>query len=361
MRRALAGVLGVVVVASIAGLSVVLAQGLTPILTLKPLCGSPGTTIAVAGDRFASGRLGYYVVVTFDPGGSPEGKVTVPAASIDLSGHFDATIAVPSRPDRSAPYTVVADQITQNGSIETSARALFLVPCATLTLKPNCGSVGDPLQVHGAGFRADLPVAVVFTPPPPTKADAIAVGKADSTFDVTMSVPPRAPGTYTVEAIQQIAVGAIIAPSSAPSTSPTPTPPILIKSVRAVPLQASNFQLVATATFQIPCSKGSITLRPAVGPPGTVTTAIGTGFPAGAVVKLSWSQGIRITAPSITIDASQGFQVTLLIFPHDELGVRHLSAGPDLSVPFGPLFTVATADFLVVPGSAQPRDFSWRR
>jgi len=53
--------------------------------------------------------------------------------------------------------------------------------------------------------------------------------------------------------------------------------------------------------------------------------------------------------------------VVLLIYPHDELGMRRLSAGPDLKVTNAPLFNIATADFLVVPGSEQPRDFSWRR
>ncbi len=102
-------------------------------------------------------------------------------------------------------------------------------------------------------------------------------------------------------------------------------------------------------------------LRPKVGPPGTIITVTGTGFPAGAVVKLTWSQGIQIISVSITVGASQGFQVRLLIYPHDRLGQRRLNAGPDLSAVNAPIFNIATADFLVVPGSEQPRDFTWRR
>jgi hypothetical protein len=164
----------------------------------------------------------------------------------------------------------------------------------------------------------------MFTPPAGSKPIATAIPRGDSTFDVTAAVPNASPGNYVLIAVQ----------------------------VRT--------QQVPRALFQVPCVKAAIKLVPAVGPPGTVTTVTGTGFPVGAVVKLSWSQGIPIFAASITIGASQGFQVTLLIFPHDELGLRHLNAGPDLSVASAPVFNIATADFLVVPGTAQPRDFSWR-
>lgn len=76
------------------------------------------------------------------------------------------------------------------------------------------------------------------------------------------------------------------------------------------------------------------------------------------VVRVAF-QGLALA--SITVGQSQGFQVTLLIFPHDELAMRTMSAVPDLSVPSAPLFNIATADFLVVPGTAQPKKFAWRR
>ena len=120
-------------------------------------------------------------------------------------------------------------------------------------------------------------------------------------------------------------------------------------------------QVAVRAVFTIPCVKAAIKLLPEVGPPGTVVTVTGTGFPVGAVVKLSWNQGVPLALASIAIGASQAFQVTVLVFPHDELGKRTMSAGPDLSVASAPLFNIATADFLVVQGTAQPRNFSWRR
>lgn len=289
-----------------------------PALTLQPTCGVVGSTVQTTG----SGWLpGIDVTIAFDPKGSPPYTVTVPGKSIGPNGTFTMTLTVPSRPDRGGPYQVTA---SQNAANILTATALFSIPCPALTLNPTCGSVGEPIAVHGVGFSQDVEVQISFTPPAGGKPLATPIPKPDSTFDVTLTVPPDPPGSYVVTAVQL------------------------------------RTQLTARAPFQIPCVKAAIKLLPTVGPPGTVTTVTGTGFPVGAVVKLSWSQGIPLSLASITIGATQGFQLTLLIFPHDQLGLRHLSAAPDLSVTSAPLFNIATADFLVVPGTAQPRDFSWR-
>jgi hypothetical protein len=281
--------------------------------------------------------VGFNVDIAFDPQGTPPSIVSAKPAA---NGSFTTTMTVPNRPLRSSPYQVVASQTTPVtptpspppifkvfGVVEatlTAAPAFFFIPCPSITADPTCGAVGDSIHVHGQGFRADLQVSVALTPPTPSTPDATAVPGGDSTFDVVIRVSDRPPGTYSVIA------------------------------------QQLRTQSAARAAFQIPCTKAALKLVPTVGPPGTVVTVVGTGFPVGSIVKLTWSQGIPIRIASITIGASQGFQIRLLIFPHDELGKRKLSAGPDLSVAGAPLFNIATADFLVVPGSSQPRDFSWR-
>ena len=304
------------------GASAAVAQ--PPAITLQPTCGPVAATVTVNGVRFLPGPSSSPITVTFDPGGSPVSQVVVPGQSISQNGSFTTTIAVPARPQRSAPYPITATQ-TVVGAQQISASAPFSVPCPTVTPNPNCGSVGDRILVHGAGFRADIRVEVSFEPPAPAKPDATVVPRPDSTFDVAITVPNRPPGVYAFLAVQ------------------TGQPP-----------------LAARGLFQIPCVKAAIKLLPTVGPWGTVTTVIGTGFPVGAVVKLSWDRGIPISAPPILIDATGGFQLNLFIFPHDTLGSRRLSAGPDLHVANAPIFNIATADFLVVPGTVQPRDFSWR-
>ncbi len=269
----------------------------------------------MTGSSFA---VGADITITFD--GTVVG--TVKGADIHSpGGTFTSTFIVPNKALRGTAYTVTA---TQSQFAAGTASAFFSLPCPSLTLNPTCGSVGVPIGVHGAGFRQDIVVSVAFTPPAGNAPVATVTPGQDSTFDTSFVVPADPPGTYDVTAVQL------------------------------------RTQVAARATFTIPCVKAAIKLVPTVGPPGTVITVTGTGFPIGGVVKLSWSQGIPLALPSITIGATQGFQVTVLIFPHDELGQRTMNAGPDLSSPSGPLFNIATADFLVVPGSAQPRDFSWR-
>jgi hypothetical protein len=50
----------------------------------------------------------------------------------------------------------------------------------------------------------------------------------------------------------------------------------------------------------------------------------------------------------------------VLVFPHDELGARVLTA-VSLTRPDSALLGFASASFLVVPGEVQPSDFAWRR
>jgi hypothetical protein len=301
---------------------VALAAAVPRAISLSPSCGPVGSTVQVSGSGWTAG---FDVTITFDPQGTPPYSVVVPGKSIGANGTFTASLTVPSRPDRGLPYQVTAQQTPPAGLVLPPATASFSIPCPSLTLNPSCGGVGDRILVHGAGFHTDLRVLVSLEPPAPAKPDATAVPRVDGTFDVVIPVSSRPPGSYFVVAVQP------------------------------------NTPYAARAQFPIPCPRASIVLRPKVGPPGTVVTVTGIGFPVGALVRLSWSQGIPISGPSITIGAGGGFQMTLLIFPHDELGKRRLSAGPDLSAAGAPLFNIATADFLAVPGMAQPRDFSWRR
>ena len=288
-----------------------------PAITLSPTCGAPGASVQINGT--GDWDLGANIAITFD--GAQVATVNVSSLAADNS--WSTTFTVPARPAKGTPYTVTATQ--QNGEFTATANAFFMLPCPAITLNPTCGKTGDTVAVHGVGFRTDIIVSLTFTPPAGTAPVATVVPGADSTFNVTFAVPTDPPGNYVVDAVQ----------------------------LRA--------QMAARALFTIPCVKAAIKLTPTVGPPGTVVTVTGTGFPIGAVVKLTWNQGVPLALASITIPASQGFKVTLLIFPHDQLGKRRMSAAPDLSVSGAPLFNIATADFLVVEGSAQPRSFSWRR
>ena len=327
MRRALAG-LGVLALVSTLAVRSSTALAAAS-FSLQPTCGSVGASVAATGSGWTPG---YDVTITFDPNGLPPYSVIVRGSSLGPNGDFGTTLTVPSRPNRGTPYAVQAVQRPPAGTGQPiTVTASFYVPCPGIVLEPPCGPAGLPIVIRGAGWRPGITVGLALVPPATGKPDATALPAQDSTFAINFTVPQRPPGTYEVVATQ--------------------TPPA---GIAALP------PIVVRTQFQIPCVKAAIKLAPDVGPPGTVTTVTGTGFPLGAVVKLTWSQGIPLSIPSITIPATQGFQTTILIFPHDQLGQRTLSAAPDLSVTGAPLFNIATAVFLVGPGSEQPRDFSWR-
>jgi hypothetical protein len=95
--------------------------------------------------------------------------------------------------------------------------------------------------------------------------------------------------------------------------------------------------------------KPAILLDPPIGPPGFVTTAVGTNFPPGATVTLAWSVGLTASMPAVVADASGSFSVPMLILPRDTLGPRILG-GTFSATGEG---SAQSTPFLVVPGTGQ--------
>ncbi|HYM49207.1 MAG TPA: hypothetical protein VET65_01425 [Candidatus Limnocylindrales bacterium] len=137
----------------------------------------------------------------------------------------------------------------------------------------------------------------------------------------------------------------------------------------------------ATATFTLPCFQPSLALNPAIGPPGYVPIAYGSGYPANSpIVLLAWDPGLTASvicldangnpkldangAPqaSLQTDGKGAFACEVLVLYHDQLGPRLLRAivpnpkGPDAGAAIE-----ADAPFLVTPGRQQPPDFVYRR
>jgi uncharacterized repeat protein (TIGR01451 family) len=131
----------------------------------------------------------------------------------------------------------------------------------------------------------------------------------------------------------------------------------------------ANVASVATATFESDRANNTasaqasadfapaLALVPALGPPGFVTSATGTGFPANAVIALKWQPGLGRT--SLRTTARGDFRVPMLVFDKDRLGPRRLIASS--ATTSGGAFDPVAAGFLVVPASIQPPDFARRR
>jgi len=131
-------------------------------------------------------------------------------------------------------------------------------------------------------------------------------------------------------------------------------------------VRADDFrQREADATYKIPCFQPSVALNPPIGPPGFVTSVVGTGFPANAsIVLLNWGRpALRSPLPAnIKTDANGAFQFPVLVLYHDLLGPRMLQA--IVANPFGDRAgsaIEADAPFLVTPGRSQPNDLVLRR
>jgi len=75
-------------------------------------------------------------------------------------------------------------------------------------------------------------------------------------------------------------------------------------------------------------SLATLVLDSAIARPGLVVNVTGSGFPAGAQVRLHWSRGISEDLPVITADATGAFSQAVLVFHNDLLGERDLVAEP---------------------------------
>lgn len=152
--------------------------------------------------------------------------------------------------------------------------------------------------------------------------------------------------------------------------SGTITPPVRVEGpylVRADDLRERE----ASATFTVPCFQPSVALDPPIGPPGFVSLAVGSGFPANSPLTIGWdSPALRSKPQCRTRDSGQNpvtdqngaFQCEVLVFYHDRLGPRTLSAS--VPNPYGAVAGSAIlvqAPFFVTPGREQPPDFTERR
>jgi len=131
-------------------------------------------------------------------------------------------------------------------------------------------------------------------------------------------------------------------------------------------VRADDFrQREADAIYSVPCFQPSVALNPPIGPPGFVTTIVGSGFPANSrIVDLNWaSPALASPLPKlITTDANGGFSYPILVLYHDGTGPRTIQA--IVPNPFGDQAgsaIEADAPFLVTLGRPQPPDFVLRR
>ncbi|RLK58255.1 hypothetical protein CLV68_4351 [Actinokineospora cianjurensis] len=112
-----------------------------------------------------------------------------------------------------------------------------------------------------------------------------------------------------------------------------------------------------TATGRVVVRQPVLRVDPTAGPQGAVTNAIGTDFPPGATVRLSWDTGISETPGLVPVRPDGTFQAQVLVFHKDVLGPRLLAADPVTGPAFG---RVATGQYVVMIRSLKPVAFVLR-
>lgn len=212
-----------------------------------------------------------------------------------------------------------------------------------LTIEPACGPAGAQTQFTGtaSGFAPGAVVVwryfnsiVVGTPPADANGRATFQFTSSATVDIEVS-GRDALGRQVQGSGRFVVPCSNITPTSSSSTTSTTT---------------------TTVTTVLGPGPGPMTLvcEPPLGPPGFVTTAVGTGFPANVPVTLAWRPGIGGTAT--VSDAAGGFRVPMLILHHDVLGPRELVA--TVAAPGGSILArgpdTVVAPFLVVPATLGP-------
>ncbi|HEY6057104.1 MAG TPA: choice-of-anchor D domain-containing protein [Candidatus Limnocylindrales bacterium] len=179
-------------------------------------------------------------------------------------------------------------------------------------------------------FRDVCRVGITFTPG--------AVGPRTGTLELGGN---ERGGSLTVRL-----VGTGIATATPPPVGPTPPVVTAPPGVTPPPVGPTPTGGVLGNTGTNPM----LVLDPPLGPPGFVTTAIGTGFPNGALVRLAWDRGITASGPPVHVGPDGTFRVGVLVLPKSEQGQRSLVA----SSGGGAGFPDVSAPFLVVIGTAQP-------
>src|SRR5437667_353388 len=253
-------------------------------------------------------------------------KLDSPSTAVNMPGPITLTATITGRPgcfQRATAVTLASDTF-KPGSPRATPR-----PSARATPTPAPAPVTYTINVDGSNFNPYSAVLVTFDAGPGGTPESFErTTDVFGHFNLDIQVRSRSEGVHLV--------------------------------------RADDFrQREADATYQIPCFQPSLALDPPIGPPGFVTSAVGTGFPANAsTVLLNWGRpALHSPLPkNIKTDESGSFQYSILVLYHDLLGPRMLQA--IVANPFGDRAGSAIeagAPFLVSPGRRWPNDLVLRR
>ena len=237
----------------------------TPHIIPSPASGEAGTQVTIAGTGFAGNETG--ITVKFN-------NVNVTLSPIspfaDSTGRWSASFTVPSLPAGS--YTIGA---RGNSSSEVFT-SFTLIVNSKITLSKTSGTVGTTVNVTGSGFAAsETGVKVTFDGKQVGTSPAV---NSNGGWVTGFIVPPVPAGSYIVDA-------------SGDTTS------------------ASS---VADVSFSV---TPSLTLNPAVAPPGTSVTVEGNGFRSNEDITLTFetAPNTHTTVATATADENGSWTASFIV------------------------------------------------
>ena len=259
----------------------------TPALKL-PAKSQVNATIAISGTGF-----GDDAAVSL----SWAGGVACPGLLANVLGAFSCSYKIPAIYWGS--YVVTAS----DNMSHTATAVLSIAPL--LTIGPTSGPVGTTINVTGAGFAPNSALSVVWT-------DGLVCSRttnAAGSFGCTYVIPPI----------------------------PEPSKSVIGYTFTAADASSHN----ATATFRV---AAHLTESPSFGPPGTVVTLVGSGYPANTIVKANWS-GLGAPVCSAKSSSTGGVSCSFAVpaVPANAYTIQ-MSAGqttPQLTFTVTALLTVA--------------------
>jgi hypothetical protein len=310
------------------------------------------------------------VAITFANVADPQKPSQLSKATTDGAGH--ATLVYTN--SKEPRIDVVQATFTDGLEVHKSNRAFVawrsgppataILSPAAITVTPGCFQPATAVALASDTFKPGSPRA---TPRPTARANPT-------------PTPPAVTYTIAVEGVNFNPYSAVLVtfdagPGGTPESFERTTDVfghfsldirVRSRSEGVHLIRADDFrQREADATYRIPCFQPAVALNPPIGPPGFVTSVVGTGFPPNAtIVQLNWSSpALRSPLPgNIKTDANGSFQIPILVLFHDMLGPRMLQA--IVANPYGDRAgsaIEADAPFLVTPGRSQPTDLVLRR
>ena len=266
-------------------------------ITLSPIAGPVGTSVAVSGLGFVANST---ITLSFDG----LNQTTSPTSIVSSStGGFTATFTIPE--STAGIHTVLATD-------GTNSLAVIFSVTSSISLYPQTGVIGSTVSVSGSGFAANSLITIKFDGTNQNTSPAVITTGSNGSFSATFVFPTSAIGSHTVASVD--------ASSNSASAAFTVIPP-------------------------------SITLVPTSGLQGSSVTVSGSNFLPNSTVTLTFAGASVATSPYPIIVSGAGSFSASFTVPSSSPGGKTVTATDASNNSASATYTVAIPTVSLNPSS----------